>query len=111
MGANGLELFYLGGLSEPTEPPQRALDGPNGLMVTDIETESTLSWSTPRSVFSTRSYFVPRTDARRYSMSPDGRQFLVLKPTSGENTEGNWSPELILVQNWHEEMQRLVPTN
>ena len=90
----GQELFYL---------------GPGDLMVAQIETEPTFSWSTPERVFSTSGYAVPGAAARRYDISPDGR-FLMLKPATAETTDGEGSPELIFVQNWFEELQRLVST-
>jgi hypothetical protein len=47
---------------------------------------------------------------RTYDISPDGRRFLILKEiaSSTQNTE---PPHLIVVQNWHEELKRLVPAN
>ena len=90
----GRELFY---------------HGRGNLMAAQIETEPTFSRSTPESVFSTSGYAVPVNTARRYDVSPDGR-FLMVKPATAETTDGDGSPELIYVQNWFEELQRLVPT-
>ena len=45
---------------------------------------------------------------RMYDVSPDGRRFLILKPVSGV-VETPTFPRLILVQNWFEELKRLVP--
>ena len=91
----GQELFYL---------------GPGDLMVAQIETEPTFSWSTPESMFSTSGYGVQLGTAHRYDISPDGR-FLMLKLPTPETTDGEGSPELIVVQHWSEELQRLVPTD
>ena len=88
------ELFYL---------------APGNLMVAQIETEPTFSRSTPESALSTGGYVLPGNTARRYDISPDGR-FLMLKLPTAETTDGERSPELIFVQNWFEELQRLVPT-
>ena len=93
-GPEGRELFYL---------------APDNLMVTQIETDPTFSWSTPERVFSTSGYAVPLNAAHRYDIEPDGR-FLMLKPTTAETTDGDSSPEVIFVLNWFEELQRLVPT-
>ena len=49
--------------------------------------------------------------AHRYDISPDGGRFLMLKPATTETTDGEGSPELIFVQNWFDELQRLVPTD
>jgi len=46
---------------------------------------------------------------RTYDVSPDGTRFLMFKEGGGA-TETS-PPELILVQNWVEELKRLVPTN
>ena len=45
---------------------------------------------------------------RTYDISPDGQRFLMIKEASGDQNTG-W--ELILVQNWFEELKRLVPTS
>jgi hypothetical protein len=47
------------------------------------------------------------TGWRPYDVSPDGR-FVML--TSGDGTDAGAAPNVILVQNWHEELKRLVPT-
>ena len=90
---DGRELFYL---------------APGNLMVAQIETDPTFSWSTPESVFSRSGYVTQLTTAHRYDISPDGR-FLMLKPPTAETIDGEGSPELIFVQNWFEELKRLVP--
>jgi serine/threonine-protein kinase len=43
---------------------------------------------------------------RTYDISPDGRRFLMIKP---EQTTGG-ATHLVVVENWHEELKRLVPT-
>ena len=92
---DGQELFYL---------------GPGDLVVAQIETEPTFSRSTPESVVSTSGYALLSNSARRYDISPDGRRFLMVKRPTAETTDGASSPELIFVQNWFDELQRLVPT-
>ncbi len=48
---------------------------------------------------------------RRMDVSPDGQRFLLLANAT-ENTDGDAArPQIILVQNWFEELRRLVPTN
>ncbi len=42
-----------------------------------------------------------------YDISPDGERFLMIKDVSSDGTSPQ---ELILVQNWFEELERLVPT-
>ena len=47
--------------------------------------------------------------ARTYDVSPDGERFLMVKEVATENTPT--PPHFILVQNWFEELNRLVPAN
>jgi hypothetical protein len=46
---------------------------------------------------------------RMYDVSADGQRFLVIKETPGAD-ESPPSARIILVQNWFEELKRLVPT-
>ncbi len=47
---------------------------------------------------------------RRAAISPDGQRFLLLK--EGGESEGDApTPSIVVVQNWFEELKRLVPTN
>ncbi len=49
-------------------------------------------------------------NGRSYDVAPDGQRFLMIKESGG--AEGTSAPpSLILVQNWFEELRRLVPTN
>jgi serine/threonine-protein kinase len=46
---------------------------------------------------------------RNYDVSPDGQRFLMITQAgNAERSEGN---EVVLVQNWFEELKRLVPTD
>jgi serine/threonine-protein kinase len=47
---------------------------------------------------------------RAYDVSPDGRRFLMIKE-SGATDAAAPSARLTVVQNWLEELKRLVPTN
>ena len=44
---------------------------------------------------------------RRFDIAPDGQRFLMVKQGGATTT----SPELVLIQNWFEELQRLVPSD
>ncbi len=48
---------------------------------------------------------------RDYDITPDGERLVMVFPA--DQTEGGESsrPQIILVQNWFEELRRLVPTN
>jgi hypothetical protein len=46
---------------------------------------------------------------RTYDVSPDGQRFLMIK--EGTSTDQASASQVIVVQNWLEELKRLVPTN
>ena len=47
---------------------------------------------------------------RTHDVSPDGQRFLMLKEGGGDSR--NTPPDrFIVVENWFEELRRLVPTN
>ncbi len=43
-----------------------------------------------------------------YDVSLDGRRFLMVQPDG--STDSTAPASIIVVQNWHEELKRLVPT-
>ena len=47
--------------------------------------------------------------SKTYPLHPDGQRFLMIKP-EGASSAGDTSGQIILVQNWFEELTRLVPT-
>jgi hypothetical protein len=52
--------------------------------------------------------YVPgSTSNPNYDVSRDGRRFLMVQPSAGENATRT---QIIVVLNWHEELKRLVPT-
>ena len=48
---------------------------------------------------------------RDWDVSPDGQRLLMIKRPGAATTEADGQLEIILVQNWFEELERLVPTN
>ena len=48
--------------------------------------------------------------SRDYDIAPDGRKFLFVK-RAGDDGDESATPEVILVQNWFQELERLVPTD
>ena len=46
--------------------------------------------------------------ARTYDISPDGQRFLMLKNADAPTQSSN-VPRIVIVQNWLEELKRLVP--
>ena len=45
-----------------------------------------------------------------YDVSSDGQRFLVIREDSS-SSDSSGGPDIILIQNWFEELKRLVPTN
>jgi serine/threonine-protein kinase len=93
-GPDGRELFYRS-LNEEV------------MMIVRIETEPVFTYSTPEVLFK-GSYF--RSRNRNYDISPDGQRFLMLKEV-GQTEEGSapTQDELIIVENWFDELKLLVP--
>ena len=54
------------------------------------------------------SYATPQ-GGRTYDVSPDGRRFLMIKESAATGDAAP-RPQIVLVQNWFEELKRLVPT-
>ena len=86
----GDELFY------------RSLDG-DKMMVVSVPAEGELALGNPTMLYErpfTPSY-IPT-----YSVTPDGQRFIDLEVIDTEPVP----TELVLVQNWFQELERLVPT-
>jgi Tol biopolymer transport system component len=93
---NGQELFYLA----PT----------GALMRVGVERGNTWT-ATPAVKLLEGRYFaggIGGQVGRTYDVSPDGRRFLMIKEGGTDQTAASTS--LIVVQNWVEELKRLVPT-
>ena len=92
---DGRKLYYVR-LDDPDQEDWRG-----ALMSVRVTTEAGFSPASPEVMFE-GSYFTLR--GRSYDISPDGQRFLMIK-------EDPAPLELILVQNWFEELKRLVPTD
>jgi hypothetical protein len=88
---NGQELFYL---------------SPAGaLMRVGVERGPSWASTTPTLLIKEGYLTVPAGNAgRTFDISPDGQRFLLIKPETAT------PPSIIVVQNWTEELKRLVPT-
>jgi serine/threonine-protein kinase len=90
---NGQELFYVA--------------PPGALMSARVTRGITLTAGKPLKLFEGRYYYgAPPELAATYDVSPDGQRFLMIKPV----TKTPAPPNLIVIQNWTEELKRLVPT-
>ena len=89
---DGRELFYL------------ALGA--RLMAVGVESEPSFVPGNAEEVFETSDFTSGgATSSLTYDISPDGERFLMIKESGSDSTE------FILVQNWFEELKRLVPTD
>jgi serine/threonine-protein kinase len=92
---NGQELFYL---------------APNGaLMSVPVERGATWTAGTPTRLIDAQHYVgVGTNGARTYDVAPDGRRFLMIKQAGGPD-QTLTPTSIVVVQNWFEELRRLVP--
>jgi eukaryotic-like serine/threonine-protein kinase len=94
---NGQELFFV------------APDG-RSLMRVAVERGTTWNASSPRKLLEGPYVLaVPGIGQRPYDILPDGSRFLVLKPVNVPDQIAT-PASLVVVQNWFEELRRLVPT-
>jgi hypothetical protein len=75
-------------------------------MAVPITTTPTFSAGTPRVLF--EGPFRIDGPSRGYDVTPDGQRFLMVREVAQQ--PGRVS-QMVLVQNWLEELKRLVPTN
>ncbi len=87
----GDELFYL---------------APQGMMAVAVEREPRFRVGTRELVFGVAGIYTAAE--RTYDINPDDRRFLVIKEGAGADTA---LPQIILVLNWADELQRLVPVD
>ena len=92
-GPDGRELFY------------RVQSG--GVFAVTVETNPSFSVGNPE-VEIEGDYF--RAIGRNYDISPDGKRFLLIREGE-QDADSASSAQLVLVQNWFQELKRLVPTN
>ncbi len=95
--ANNGDLFY------------RSLTGER-MFAVSVTTKPALKVERPVELFQ-RPYYISPTGSPRpqYDVSPDGQRFLLLASVSGTNASAA-RPRMVVVQNWFDELKRLVPT-
>jgi serine/threonine-protein kinase len=89
---DGTELFYAN------------VEG--ALMSVPVEGERTWSAGRPQKVLDAHYFVGPEESDRTYDIAPDGRRFLMSKPAEGSATTDR---DLIVVQNWADELKGRVP--
>ena len=81
------------------------------LQAIEITTGPTLGWSTPVQLFPVGfSQVIGGGRRRNYDVTGDGERFVVTLPPSA-NSGADEPLRINIVQNWFEELMRLVPTN
>ena len=80
------------------------------MMVVTIETEPTFNPGNPEVLFEAAHYrFATVGRDRPWDVAGDGR-FLMIKNAAQDDTVEAQPPQINVVLNWFEELQRLVPT-
>ncbi len=77
------------------------------MMGVPIETEPTFSHGTPELLFNGN---FDLGLGRSYDVSPDGHRFLMVIDSVAADGIGGPAAQIIVVQNWFTELERLVPT-
>ena len=94
-GPDGRELFYRDGQGQ-------------AVLVVPIDTEEGFAAGTPEVLFE-GPYLSEFPTGGQYDLAPDGQRFLMVK--EGAATGDATPAEIVLVQNWFDELERLVPTD
>jgi serine/threonine-protein kinase len=89
---DGRELFY---------------ESVQGMAVVAVETTPSFSAGAPRILFDKSPYLAGR-GGWSYDVAPDGQRLLMVKLAAATGAE---SAEIVVVQNWFAELERLVPTD
>jgi hypothetical protein len=76
------------------------------MLAVPVQSGTTLATGRPQVLFEFP--MVASLSFRPYDIAPDGR-FLIIRSEQPE-AGGGTAPNLIVVQNWSEELKRLVPT-
>jgi len=81
---------------------------PGTVMAVPIVMDTKLSAGRPE--LTVKGDYLRPIDTRQYDVSADGRKFLLIKRVTPDSDELP-RRQVVVVQNWHEELKRLVPTN
>ena len=78
------------------------------MMAVEVETDLVLTVGPPRELF--RGTYYPAGSPRaRYTVTAHGQMFLMRRDFVASGEAGERGPRFVVVQNWHEELKRLVP--
>ena len=96
---NGRELYY-------TAPAQTAGGATLRMMVVPITVAGSLRAGRPQALFEGR--FLVSANVRGYDITPDGQRFLMVQPMERPPIVPN---QIVVVQNWFDELRQRVPVN
>ena len=95
---DGTELYFF---VEANGPGDR-------IMAVPIELGPTFRVSRPTEAIGEADFPAPGLDGPFYDVSDDGQRFLMIRNPTGRIADDQ--PSFVIVQNWFEELERLVPT-
>ena len=75
------------------------------MMAVDVTTQPSFFAGKPKMLFQ-GPYLPTTTTLPYYDVSPDGQRFRMIKP----NEQATFLTEIVVVQNWFEELKQKVPT-
>ena len=73
-----------------------------------IETDPSFSPGNPTVLFESQGYIAAGPGSRAFDIYPDGQRFLMIK--QGGQDEPAAANQIVVVQNWFEELKARVPT-
>jgi eukaryotic-like serine/threonine-protein kinase len=100
---NGRELVYVA--------PDGAL---MGVPVHVVQNGPSLAAGTPAKLVAGDTYYYAWNDlnqGRTYDVSPDGQRFVRIRIQEADSETSGGPSKVVIVENWFEELKRLVPTN
>jgi hypothetical protein len=89
---------------------------PMTLMAVPVEDGPSFRFGTPAPVLDIEDYLVAGRRTLAYDVEPGGQRFLIGKPVAAGNSvdrgdgAAEGGPHIVLVQNWQQELKRLVPS-
>ena len=98
-----------GGIEPHWAPDGSALYflGTDSMMKAVVEQDENFRFRTPEALFPTGKYIVADQAPGRFTLSAEGERVMLMRLTAGA-TE---NVKLTIVQNWTEELERLVPVD
>jgi serine/threonine-protein kinase len=113
-GPGGKVAVSVNGGSEPVWSPagnELFYREKDRLIAVSVRIAPTIEIGVPRTLFEGDYAHDPGPNTPNYDVFPDGRRFVMMRPQRATPSDQAALPRIILVQNWLEELKRLVPAN